>query len=428
MGPRWGQIAWWGVSVSGGGMCCGALESRGRGVGGARRLGGDSLSSGVVGGRSGLPLGEGLAVSRLINGRYELRGLVGKGGMAEVWDGWDRQLGRQVAVKVLDAGSLAGAEEDARVSWQRFEREARIAAQMNCANIVMLHDSGVFVENGGRSPFLVMEFIHGENLRQYMREPDNWVLPQLARILTDALSGLVYAHSKQVVHRDIKPENIMICRDGTAKLADFGIAVEMRENMQRLTRAHQAVGTQNYSAPEYLRHGRITHLSDVYSFAVVCTEVLEAVYAPAPLPPPLRSVLDQALSQDPALRFQSAAEFQHYFRDAVHNATAQVTRTIKEPRPEPATVPVRSQTTLLTSSQPPPVETHAGVNLPATGLWGIFVRPTLEYRQRVLDGLTRDDPRFIGGVIAGAALLGIVLGVLVFLLLTWLVLEVASLV
>ncbi|WP_405484548.1 protein kinase domain-containing protein [Nocardia sp. NBC_00511] len=376
-------------------------------------------------------------MSRLINGRYELRGLVGKGGMAEVWDGWDRQLGRQVAVKVLDAGSLAGAEEDARVSWQRFEREARIAAQMNCANIVMLHDSGVFVENGGRSPFLVMEFIHGENLRQYMREPDNWVLPQLARILTDALSGLVYAHSKQVVHRDIKPENIMICRDGTAKLADFGIAVEMRENMQRLTRAHQAVGTQNYSAPEYLRHGRITHLSDVYSFAVVCTEVLETVYAPAPLPPPLRSVLDQALSQDPALRFQSAAEFQHYFRDAVHHATAHVAQpephqeptTVKQRRPEPATAPVRAHTQLLTTAQPgPPHEPRPGVELPAGGLWGIFVRPGLEFRQRVLQGLTRDDPRYIGGVIAGAALLGIVLGFLVFLLLTWLVLEVASLV
>ncbi len=351
--------------------------------------------------------------------------------MAEVWDAWDRQLRRQVAVKVLDAGSLAVGEQGEQVAWQRFEREARIAAQMNCSNVVMLHDSGVFAENGCRSPFLVMEFIHGENLRQYMRGRNNWSLPGIARILTDALSGLVYAHSKQVVHRDIKPENIMICRDGTAKLADFGIAIEMRENMLRLTRANHVVGTQNYSAPEYLEHGRFTHLSDVYSFAVVCTEVLEAVFAPAPLPPKLKSVLDQARSPDPALRFQSAAEFQHYFRDAVHSETGvvrtenpDVTRKIQGPRPEPATVPVRSYTSVLTG--PPPPAPHPGVNLPATGLWGIFVHPALEFRQRVLEGLTRDDPRYIGGVLLGAAATGIVLGWLVFVLLAWVIVSIAN--
>ncbi|MGW5108913.1 serine/threonine-protein kinase [Nocardia sp. NPDC004123] len=363
---------------------------------------------------------------RLINGRYELRELVGKGGMAEVWDAWDRQLRRQVAVKVLDAGSVAVRAQDEQVAWQRFEREARIAAQMNCTNVVMLHDSGVFAENGCRSPFLVMEFIHGENLRQFMRDQENWSLPALARILTDALSGLVYAHSKQVVHRDIKPENIMICRDGTAKLADFGIAIEMRENMLRLTRTNQVVGTQNYSAPEYLEHGRFTHLSDVYSFAVVCHEVLEAVFAPASLPGRLKSVLDQALSPDPALRFQSAAEFQHYFRDAVHSETRNLTRTVKGPRPEPVTVPVRAQTSVLTPGPPvrPPEERH-GVDLPETGLWGIFVRPALEYRQRVLEGLTRDDPRYIGGVLLGAAGAGIALGWLVFVLLAWVIVSIA---
>ncbi|MVU81403.1 protein kinase [Nocardia sp. ET3-3] len=362
---------------------------------------------------------------RLINGRYELRGLVGKGGMAEVWDAWDRQLRRQVAVKVLDAGSLAVRAQDEQVAWQRFEREARIAAQMNCSNIVMLHDSGVFDENGCRSPFLVMEFIHGENLRQYLRARENQGLPGIARILTDALSGLVYAHSKQVVHRDIKPENIMICRDGTAKLADFGIAIEMRANMQRLTRAHQVVGTQNYSAPEYLEQGRFTHLSDVYSFAVVCTEALEAAFAPDNLPQRLKSILDQALSPDPALRFQSAAEFQHYFRDAVHAESREVTRKIQAPRPEPATVPVRAQTSVLTGQPPRPPAAPSGVDLPSTGLWGIFIHPALAYRQRVLEGLTRNDVRYIGGVLLGAAAAGITLGWLVFVLLAWVIVSLA---
>ncbi|MFI1916191.1 protein kinase [Nocardia sp. NPDC020380] len=399
---------------------------------------------------------------RLINGRYELRELVGKGGMAEVWEAWDRRLRRQVAVKVLDAGSLPTLEQDELRSQERFEREALIAARMNSPRIVMVHDAGVFVENGRRSPFLVMEFILGENLRQHMRSPENWYAPPLLRILADALDGLTYAHSKEIVHRDIKPENIMICRDGSAKLADFGIAIEMRENFNRLTREHHALGTQPYAAPEYLRYGKFTQLSDVYSFAVVCTEVLEHAYAPDPLPPPLKAVLDKALAQDPRGRYQSATEFQHFFRQAI---TTPVRRQERAPQPERAPEPQRvpqaeripqaahapqtartpateqteriqrtervpqavgpAHTSMLTHGNiPTRTAEPLPVDMPATAWWGIFVRPTLEFRQRVLAGLSRDDPRYVGGVLAGAVLAGIAAGFLVFLLFTWLVVTV----
>ncbi|MEV6770110.1 serine/threonine-protein kinase [Nocardia sp. NPDC051030] len=363
---------------------------------------------------------------RLINGRYELGKLIGKGGMAEVWDAWDRQLGRQVAVKLLDSGSLLAQENEARLQQQqRFTEEARIAAQMYCPNIVMVHDAGVFVENGRRSPFLVMEFILGENLREHMRNPDNWSIPDLARILTDALDGLVYAHSKNIVHRDIKPENIMICADGgTAKLTDFGIAIELRENFRRLTRDHHVVGTQQYSAPEYLHHGVITHLSDVYSFAVVCTEVLGIAFEPAPIPPQLKSVLDQTLSPDPALRFQSAAELRHYFRGALAGAVHS-TRQF-EPRRARPDAGQHGTAVQTPGPQPrPPLEQFPKTQQPET-LKKFYLEPIIESRQRLLAGLNRNDPRYVAALLVTTAALGIALGGLVFLLLTWLIVEVSQ--
>ncbi|MCU1642527.1 MAG: Non-specific serine/threonine protein kinase [Nocardia sp.] len=353
---------------------------------------------------------------RLINGRYELRELVGRGGMAEVWDAWDRQLRRRVAVKVLDSGSLLPLEQDERIQQERFEREAHIAAQMNCGNIVMVHDAGVFIENRRRYPFLVMEFIPGENLRQHLRHPENWSLPSLLRILTDALSGLVYAHSKHIVHRDIKPENIMIGPDGTAKLADFGIAIEMRENIQRLTQAQHALGTQHYSAPEYLHHGQITHLSDVYSFAVVCSEILPRAYGPAGIPEELKVVLDRSLSPDPAQRHRSAAEFQHYFSEAIERVS-NATRTT---RPDQLR---QTQTSVLTPGALREPEVESPDPLVYSSTWNFFLIPALASRQRLLAGLSKDDYRYVAALFAVAATAGILLGGLVFLLLAWLLVQ-----
>ncbi|WP_442942682.1 serine/threonine-protein kinase [Nocardia sp. NBC_01503] len=360
---------------------------------------------------------------RLINGRYELRELVGRGGMAEVWDAWDRQLRRRVAVKVLDSGSLMPLEQDERIQQERFEREAHIAAQMNCVNIVMVHDAGVFVENGRRYPFLVMEFIAGENLRQQLRYRENWALPSLLRVLTDALSGLVYAHSKQVVHRDIKPENIMICRDGTAKLADFGIAIEMRENIQRLTQVHRALGTQQYSAPEYLHHGQITHLSDVYSFAVVCAEVLNHAYGPAGIPDEIKVVLEQSLSPDPTQRHRSAAEFQHYFRGAIERST----RTGRTSMPAAPEYPGPTRTSVLAPGVLLEPEPEVPDPLAYSSTWSFLAAPIVASRQRLLAGLSTDDHRFVAALLATTATLGILLGGLAFTLLTWVVVEIGKL-
>ncbi|MRH88139.1 protein kinase [Nocardia sp. SYP-A9097] len=360
---------------------------------------------------------------RLINGRYELRELVGRGGMAEVWDAWDRRLRRRVAVKVLDSGSLLPLEQDERMQQQRFEREAHIAAQMNCVNIVMVHDSGVFVENQRRYPFLVMEFIAGENLRQHLRYRENWGLASLLRILINTLDGLVYAHSKRVVHRDIKPENIMICRDGTAKLADFGIAIELRENIQRLTHEQRALGTQQYSAPEYLHHGQITHLSDVYSFAVVCAEVLGHAYGPAGIPDDIKVVLEQSLSPDPTQRHRSAAEFQQYFREAVERSL----RTSPSPMPAAPDHPGPTRTSVLTPGALREPEPEPPDPLAYSSTWSFLSAPIVASRQRLLAGLATNDYRFVAALLAATATAGILLGGLAFTLLTWVVVEIGKL-
>ncbi|GAB4588161.1 serine/threonine-protein kinase [Nocardia sp. IFM 10818] len=362
---------------------------------------------------------------RLINGRYELRGLVGRGGMAEVWDAWDRQLRRQVAVKVLDAGILPVGQQDEQIAQKRFQYEAYIAGKMSCGNIVTVHDAGVFVDNGRRSPFLVMEFIHGENLREHLRNRENWSLPGLLRVLNDAFAGLVYAHSKQVVHRDIKPENIMICRDGTAKLTDFGIAIELRENFQRLTREHRALGTEQYAAPEYLRHGQCTHLSDVYSLAVVCREVLECAYAPMPIPGRVKAVLDRALSPAPQLRYPSAEEFRHEFREAVAHAETPAHQPAPSPRPmRPAPAPTVTMTLgdlpIHDPEPPPPPLAYASTK-------DFYLEPMIGTRQRFLAGLHRNSPWHIAVLLTTAATTGMLLGGLVFLILTWVMVKLAGL-
>ncbi len=296
---------------------------------------------------------------------------------------------------------------------------------MSCGNIVTVHDAGVFVENGRRSPFLVMEFIHGQNLREHLRNRENWALPALLRVLDDAFAGLVYAHSKQVVHRDIKPENIMICRDGTAKLTDFGIAIELRENFQRLTREHRALGAEQYAAPEYLKYGQCTNLSDVYSLAVVCAEVLECAYAPMPIPGRVKAVLDRALSPHPQLRYPSAEEFQDQFREAIAQAETPVHQPAPgglppRPAPMPTVRMTRADLPIHDPEPPPPPLAYASTK-------DFYLEPMIGTRQRFLAGLHHNSPRHIAILLTTAATAGMLLGGLAFLVLTWVMVQLAEL-
>jgi serine/threonine protein kinase len=193
------------------------------------------------------------------NGRYVLERQLGHGGMASVYAARDTGLDRTVAVKVL-ADNLAG-DDDLR---KRFLREARLAARLSHPNVVNVFDAG---EDDGR-PYIVMELVEGETLAERGR-----VSPAEARRLAlQAARGLAHAHEAGLVHRDIKPGNLLLRRDGTLKIADFGIA--WAAETTALTQAGTVLGTAAYLAPEQALGEEVTPAADVYSLGAVLYELL----------------------------------------------------------------------------------------------------------------------------------------------------------
>jgi len=253
----------------------------------------------------------------LLGGRYELRGVLGRGGMAEVRDGWDTRLARPVAIKILHPG--IGTEPDNR---RRFEAEARAAAALDTSHIVAVHDSG---EHNGM-PFIVMERLSGESLHdKILRGP----LPQplVRAVLDDVLAALAAAHAAGILHRDIKPANILFTTSGEAKVSDFGLAKTAQTNM---TATGQVFGTMAYLSPDRVLGKPATAADDVYAVGVLGYEALtgrrpflqdnigalvQAILneQPPPIPmlrpdvdPALAAVIERAMARDPALRFPGA--------------------------------------------------------------------------------------------------------------------------
>jgi serine/threonine-protein kinase len=263
----------------------------------------------------------------VLAGRYEIGALLGRGGMAEVRAGWDLRLGRAVAVKTL----LPGLAEQAAVR-RRFEGEARAAARLSHPNAVAVFDVG---EDGG-VPFLVMEQVVGPTLEEDMgRGPLD--AGRVRRLGEELLGALGAAHSAGLVHRDVKPANVLMAPDGSAKVADFGIAKAVADEdgatlQVDLTSTGQMFGTVAYMAPERLAGRPASVQSDIYSVGVVLYEALTGTRpfaAPTPIgvvraidearPPPLRDCLpdldtaliaavERAMAKNPENRFASAGE------------------------------------------------------------------------------------------------------------------------
>lgn len=194
-------------------------------------------------------------------GKYELQEFLG-GGMSHVYRAQDTVLGRQVAVKILTAQGVADPEAKAR-----FLQEARVASNISHQNIISVFDFG---EEAGK-PFMVMEFLVGESLRDAIK---NHHIGDLQRKLGYALQigrSLEHIHQKKIIHRDIKPENIHIDAAGKVKLMDFGIA---KSEGLSLTRAGFTLGTPYYMAPEQVLGQQVTHSVDIYAFGVMLYEML----------------------------------------------------------------------------------------------------------------------------------------------------------
>ena len=264
-------------------------------------------------------------------GEYEVKSLLGSGGMGEVYRARDSRLGRDVAIKVLPAFLSADSER-----LRRFEQEARAAAALNHPNILAVHQMGTY----GGAPYLVSELLEGETLREPMkrgrlsvrRAIDYGV--QIAR-------GLAAAHEKGIVHRDLKPENLFVTKDGRVKILDFGLAklTQPQSSSEHSaltftegTEAGVVMGTVGYMSPEQVRGQGADHRADIFAFGAILYEMLagkRAFQKPtspetmtailnedppgisqvAPnLPPALQRVVHRCLEKNPEQRFQSASD------------------------------------------------------------------------------------------------------------------------
>ncbi|MEV5497822.1 Stk1 family PASTA domain-containing Ser/Thr kinase [Nonomuraea fuscirosea] len=264
---------------------------------------------------------------RLLGGRYELDGVVGRGGMAEVYRARDIRLDRIVAIKTLRSDLARDHTFQAR-----FRREAQSAASLNHPAVVAVYDTGEDSTDGTPVPYIVMEYVDGRTLRDLLRQ-DRRLLPERAVELVDGiLRALDYSHRGGIVHRDIKPANVMITRAGDVKVMDFGIARAMADSAATMTQTAQVIGTAQYLSPEQARGERVDARSDIYSTGCLLYELLtgqppftgdspvaiayqhvrEDPIPPSQIDPEIPAWADaivlKAMAKDPAHRYQNAGE------------------------------------------------------------------------------------------------------------------------
>ncbi len=201
-------------------------------------------------------------IGKMLDNRYEILERIGTGGMAVVYKAKCHRLNRLVAVKILKSDLAQDA--DFR---RRFNAESQAVAQLSHPNIVSVYD----VSKGGDLEYIVMELIDGITLKQYMEKRGQLSWRESLHFITQIMRGLSHAHSRGIVHRDIKPQNIMVLRDGSVKVADFGIAC-LENSSQTVTQ--EALGSVHYISPEQARGDRIDPRSDIYSAGVVLYEML----------------------------------------------------------------------------------------------------------------------------------------------------------
>ena len=202
-------------------------------------------------------------MSQLTAGRYELKDVLGSGGMSTVYCAFDTLLERNVALKILHERFIG---DDEHV--ERFRREARAVAQLSHPNIVTVIDRG---EEDGKQ-FIVFELVDGENVKELVERGGPLPVRRALELGLEVAHALAFAHAQGLVHRDVKPQNVLLDQDGRAKVTDFGIARSLDAVGQ--TETGTVLGTSHYIAPEQARGERVDDLTDVYSFGVVLWELL----------------------------------------------------------------------------------------------------------------------------------------------------------
>lgn len=270
-------------------------------------------------------------------GRYDLIRVLGKGAMGLVYEGRDPNLDRRVAIKTIKVENLS--EEEAADYEVRFRTEARSAARLQHPNIVSVYDS----DRDGDMAYLVMEFIHGDDLKHHMDQGKLYTLAQTLGIMGDLLSALDYAHRQGVVHRDIKPANLLIQGSGRVKLTDFGVA-RIQDSSDATRTRGTMVGTLKYMSPEQVQGRPIDARADLFAAGIVLYQLLtgkrpfdgdtdfviiqqivgHAAEAPTSfnprLPAAIDAVVERALAKSPFQRFSTAREFNAALQAAARDA------------------------------------------------------------------------------------------------------------
>lgn len=269
--------------------------------------------------------------SRRLADRYEVRSLIGRGGMAQVHLGFDTRLSRVVAIKMLRADLARDS-----IFQTRFRREAQAAASLNHPNIVSVYDTGEEMVTGadGKTiavPYIVMEYVEGHTVKELLSDGTPVPINEAVEITAGILSALEYSHAAGLVHRDIKPGNVMLTNDGKVKVMDFGIARAMTDSQATMTQTNAVVGTAQYLSPEQARGEKVDARSDLYSTGCVLFELLTgrppfkadsavavayqhvSEVPPAPssiagdIPESLDRVVLKAMAKNPADRYATAA-------------------------------------------------------------------------------------------------------------------------
>jgi serine/threonine protein kinase len=341
---------------------------------------------------------------RLIAGRYRIGQLVGRGGMAEVYEGYDTRLGRTVAIKLLKSDLANDANFEAK-----FRQEAQASARMAHPSIVRIYDAGeeeTADANGNqvKTPFIIMELVKGRLLRDIVHEGKVEVA-RAVKFVSGILSALEVSHRSGVVHRDIKPANVMVGENDSVKVMDFGIARAVSDNSATQAATAGIVGTAQYFSPEQARGDAVDARTDLYSTGVILYELLagrppfkgesavsvayQHVSEEAPLPSShnsqvsgeLDAVVARAMAKDRDERYQTAEEFREHLQAALTGSplTEKIEKPIQEISPvdvdatELITEPESLPTSLLEGFETAPSRQITTTNnkIGAGVLWGL---------------------------------------------------------
>jgi eukaryotic-like serine/threonine-protein kinase len=308
-------------------------------------------------------------LGQLVDGRYQVESVLGRGGMGVVFRAVQTSMQRPVAMKTLHPQFALAPE-----FFERFKREAEIASRLHHPNIITVFDFG---RTSDGTCYYVMELLEGENLRQRVKNDSPMTLRQAAAVIEQATLGVGHAHKQNVIHRDIKPHNVMLSLiDGNeyVKVLDFGLVKAMEKDGDELTSTGQVLGTPQYMPPEQAGGDQVDHRSDLYSLtgvfyycltarspfgAKTVRKALQAALTQkvppistsrfgAPVPEAIERFCQKGLAVDPAARFQSADEF----IDALHAAIAETSDSALDAVPQNLAGTGKDSTSEATSGAP----------------------------------------------------------------------------